>query len=390
MRKNNGLIAFLAFGMYYITGAECMVVGSSLTHLVSMYGMEMDKVVLLGSAFALGRVLTVYPTGRMVEKFGPKKVLAAGILLISAYLLGVPTVVNYYAGMCFAFLGGAGMGAQDTVCPLLLSAVFKKNYAGSLSAGQALFGLGGFSTPFLIGVLLTEGMPFYGAYYILLIVPVIMLVCLPFVKMSAQAQQGAQEESVKPLYTKHKVLAWGGILILCAAYSAVVNTLGLYISSFAESVGVSQANAAFMLTVYNVGSVIGSCVFTVVLKKVKEQTVLLGNNIFALAALALVLGSRRTELYFAGFFLAGVFLGVLFSVIVAVATRIGYERISVAGSYVATAGGGSDILTPVITGFLVGQLGVRISLYYVVLMIAVSLLAAWIVRMNTTEKKKED
>ena len=145
-----------------------------------------------------------------------------------------------------------------------------------------------------------------------------------------------------------------------------------------------------MLTVYNVGSVIGSCVFTVVLKKVKEQTVLLGNNIFALAALALVLGSRRTELYFAGFFLAGVFLGVLFSVIVAVATRIGYERISVAGSYVATAGGGSDILTPVITGFLVGQLGVRISLYYVVLMIAVSLLAAWIVRMNTTEKKKED
>lgn len=103
MRKNNGLIAFLAFGMYYITGAECMVVGSSLTHLVSMYGMEMDKVVLLGSAFALGRVLTVYPTGRMVEKFGPKKVLAAGILLISAYLLGVPTVVITMPGCVSPF-----------------------------------------------------------------------------------------------------------------------------------------------------------------------------------------------------------------------------------------------------------------------------------------------
>ena len=58
MQKNQKLIALLAFAMYFLTGAACIVVGSSLPHLVKLYGMELDKVVLLGSAYALGRLST--------------------------------------------------------------------------------------------------------------------------------------------------------------------------------------------------------------------------------------------------------------------------------------------------------------------------------------------
>lgn len=390
MKRNNVLTAFLAFGMYFLTGAACIVVGSSLTHLAEMYDMSLDKVVLLGSAYAFGRVLTVYGTGHLVEKIGTKKVLAIGVILIMAYLIGLPLVVNFYAGMFFACLGGIGMGAQDTVCPVLLSAVFKRNYAGSLSVGQAMFGLGSFATPFLIGILLTCNLPFYGAYYILLVIPILMLICIPFVRLQEHNTEEGKKEQVEPLYAKSKLIAWGALLILCAAYSAVVNTLGLYISSFAESIGISSANAAFMLTVYNVGSVIGSFVFVLILRKVKPQTVLIINNLFALAAVALVLGVDHTAALFSGFLCAGFFLGVLFSVIVTVATRIGYERISIASSIVATAGGGSDILTPIITGFLVGKMGIRISFYYTALMIMVSLVAAMLIKINTSEKKKEE
>ena len=389
MRKNDSLIAFLAFAMYFLTGAACIVVGSSLPHLVKMYNMQLDQVVLLGSAYAFGRVLTVYTTGRLVEKLGSIKVLAGGVTLLAIFLLGLPTIVNYYAGLCFAFLGGVGMGAQDTVCPVLLSVSFQKNYAGSLSAGQALFGLGSFATPFLVGVLLAGDKPFFFAYYILLIVPVVMLICMPFVKLDMKEHAQTQEENVKPLYVKHKLLAYGAILLICAAYSAVVNTLGLYLSSFAENMGISQSTSAFMLTVYNVGCVIGSFVFVLVLKKVKAQVVLLVNNICAMAAILAALLINTVEAYFIGMFTAGFFLGVLFSVIVAIATRIGYDRISVASSLVATAGGLSDILTPIVTGFLVGRLGVGFSFKYAIIMIAVSIAAAVVLRLNTTEKKQE-
>ena len=137
-----------------------MLVGSSLPQLVEMYGKPTETVVLMGSAYALGRVTTAYIMGRMVEKFGPIKVLLCGIILVSAYFVGVPTIHVFFVGLISAFLGGAGMATQDTVCPVLLSTAFKENYAGSLSAGQALFGLGNFATPFIIGVLLSAGTGF--------------------------------------------------------------------------------------------------------------------------------------------------------------------------------------------------------------------------------------
>ncbi len=390
MQRKKRLIAFLAFAMYFLTGAACIVVGSSLPHLVKLYDMDLEKVVLLGSAYAMGRLSTVYFTGRMVEKFGPMKVLAGGVLMVAAFLFGIPTIVNYYAGMCFAFLGGVGMGAQDTVCPLLLSMVAKENYAGSLSAGQALFGLGSFATPFLVGLLLSNSLPFYYAYYILLVVPIVMLVIIPFVKLDGKGTGQGQEENVKPLYVKRAWIAYTAMFVVCAAYSAVVNTLGLYISSFAEGIGISQATSAFMLTVYNIGCVCGSFLFVIILKKVSVQFVLLGNFVLAGAALLLSMVINRVEIYFICFFVAGFFLGVLFSVIVTIATRIGYKRISVASSLVATASGASDILTPIITGMVVSALGIHMSVGYAILMAAVSILATVILWINTTDVKPEE
>ncbi len=390
MQRKKRLIAFLAFAMYFLTGAACIVVGSSLPHLVKLYDMDLEKVVLLGSAYAMGRLSTVYFTGRMVEKFGPMKVLAGGVLMVAAFLFGIPTIINYYAGMCFAFLGGVGMGAQDTVCPLLLSMVAKENYAGSLSAGQALFGLGSFATPFLVGLLLSNSLPFYYAYYILLVVPIVMLVIIPFVKLDGKGTGQGQEENVKPLYVKRAWIAYTAMFVVCAAYSAVVNTLGLYISSFAEGIGISQATSAFMLTVYNIGCVCGSFLFVIILKKVSVQFVLLGNFVLAGAALLLSMVINRVEIYFICFFVAGFFLGVLFSVIVTIATRIGYKRISVASSLVATASGASDILTPIITGMVVSALGIHMSVGYAILMAAVSILATVILWINTTDVKPEE
>ena len=387
MQKNNRLITFLAFGLYFLTGAACMVVGSSLPQLVGMYDKSLELVVLPGSSYALGRVATVYLSGRMVERFGPKSILAAGILMVSAYLFGLPTIQNYYAGMVFAFLGGVGMGAQDAVCPLMLSISCRNNYAGALSAGQAFFGVGCFATPFLVGIMLSTELPFYYSYYFLLGMSVIMLFCIPFVKLDKDVQADGEEENVKPLYAKKTWLAYGAVLIACAAYCAVVNVIGLYTSSFAENLGVSSSNAAFMLTIYNVGSMVGSFSFVFILQKIKEQTVLVGNNILAFLAIVAALIVNKTQIYFVCLFIAGFFLGVLFSVIIAIATRIGYKRISVTSSMVATSAGASDILTPIITGALVSRLGVGCSFYYALLMIAITLVAAYVVKASTSEKE---
>lgn len=391
MQKNYRLIAFLAFAMYFLTGTAGIVVGSSLPHLVKMYGAELDKVVLLGSAYAFGRVLTVYVTGRLVESIGPLKVLAGGVILIAMFLGGIPTIVNLYAGMVFAFLGGIGMGAQDTVCPVLLSIAFREHYAGAMSAGQAFFGLGNFTTPFLVGIMLSGKLPFYYSYYILLIVPIVILICIPFTKVNKnidEKDQIQEAEKVKPLYTKSRTPAYAAIIIGDIAYCAVVNGIMTYTSSFAESLGISSSTSAFMLTVYNVGCFAGALAFVVILRKVKEQTVLLFNSMVALLAIVIMLMIDKVVFYFVGLLIAGFFLGVLFSVYVTIAARIDYRHISRAGSLIAIAGGASDILTPVITGAMVSLWGIGVSFKYVIIMSVISIAAAIVLRLNTREREK--
>lgn len=388
MRKNSTLITILAFGLYFLVGAAALLVGSSLTQLIGVYGRTMDAVVLLGSSFAIGRVSTVGLTGRLVEKIGAKAVYAISVLATCAYFVGVPLFPNYYAGMAAAFLGGVGMGAEDAVCPLMLSISCRNNYAGALSAGQAFFCVGSFAMPFLIGVMLSERLPFYGAFYVLTAIALILLACLPFVKLEKQTKTAeTQEEQVKPLYTKKLWLAYAGALIGVACFSGAVNVLSLYTASFAQSMGISEANAAFMLTIYNIGGVIGSFAFTWILKKVKERTIVIINSVISMIALAAAILFHKTEIYFICLFITGTFLGVMFSLFVAITTRIGYKRISVASSYVAIAAGISDVMTPILSGALVGVFGVGSAFYYALATVVLMLASSILVNAVTSEKE---
>ena len=388
MRKNSTLITILAFGLYFLVGAAALLVGSSLTQLIGVYDRTMDAVVLLGSSFAIGRVSTVGLTGRLVEKIGAKAVYAISVLMTCAYFVGVPLLPNYYAGMAAAFLGGVGMGAEDAVCPLMLSISCRNNYAGALSAGQAFFCVGSFAMPFLIGVMLSERLPFYGAFYVLTAIALILLACLPFVKLEKHTKTAeTQEEQVKPLYTKKLWLAYAGALIGVACFSGAVNVLSLYTASFAQSMGISEANAAFMLTIYNIGGVIGSFAFTWILKKMKEQIIVIINSVISMIALAAAILFHKTEIYFICLFITGTFLGVMFSLFVAITTRIGYKRISVASSYVAIAAGISDVMTPIFSGALVGVFGVGSAFYYALATVVLMLASSILVNAVTSEKE---
>ena len=394
MKNRRFIFGFVAFALYFLTGAACIVVGSGLSHFADKLSTDIKTIVILGSLYSLGRVSTVYLTGKLVEKIGPLKVTIMGIFLMGLYLTGIAYTHSFYYALIFAYIGGVGMGAQDTVCPLFLSVAFPDNYAGSLSAGQGLFGLGGFVTPFLTGVMLMNKLPFYFAYYVLLVFAIITLIFVLYEKKAINTilnQKGnitlSEESQIKPLFTKNKVMAFTAILLAAATYSTTVNTIGLYTTTFAEYQGFSSANAVFLLTVYNVGAVIGSLIFILILKRISAVNILIVNNILSIVIFAILEYIKKPTVYFICLFAAGFLLGVLFSLIVEITTRIGYERISVASAYVAVAGGFSDVLTPIITGFIIGIFGIASIYRYVFISIIITTALAIIVRIYTYESR---
>ena len=77
----------------------------------------------------------------------------------------------------------------------------------------------------------------------------------------------------------------------------------------------------------------------------------------------------------------------MFSLFVAITTRIGYKRISVASSYVAIAAGISDVMTPILSGALVGVFGVGSAFYYALATVVLMLASSILVNAVTSEKE---
>lgn len=384
MSKNDKLLACLAYGMYFVAGVVCMLLGSSMTNLTLLYNKPVEKIVLIGSAFALGRVFSAYLLGKLTEKIDVLKILFAGLCFFIVYLLGLVYLPNYYLAFALAFLGGIGMASLDAVCPLLLSHVFKDKYSSSLSFSQALYGLGGFAISFLTGVLLRLKLSFRVAYVILALISIFLL----FLITKARFENNHEEnkENIKPLYAKNKKLAILLLGVLCFLYCAVCNGIGYYLTSYIEFHYKSSSTASYMLASYNLFIVFGSIVFMFVLDKISERVVLAFNSVACLVFLILSMVVHKLSFYFLTMSIEGFFLGVLFSIIIAIGTRIDYKHIAVTGALIATMGSIGDIVTPLVSSYVVERYGVVVMLQYTTCIILVMTILSIIIYLLTKEE----
>jgi EmrB/QacA subfamily drug resistance transporter len=107
-------------------------------YLQSVHGFSPLKAGLLSLPFAAGQLLLAPRTATLVRRFGPKRVIASGLLLVTAalagyQLLGVGTPIALL-GVLF-FVQGAGMG---TVMPPATDAVMSVVPRERAGAGSAL------------------------------------------------------------------------------------------------------------------------------------------------------------------------------------------------------------------------------------------------------------
>ncbi|MBR5340662.1 MAG: MFS transporter [Erysipelotrichaceae bacterium] len=384
MRKTR--LAFLAFASYFIVGVICMMIGSEMSGLILLYEKPIEKVVLIGSAFALGRVVPLPVIDKLVRKYGPLKIMFYGTIGILCYMVGLSIIPIYEAGFLLAFIGGIGMAVADACSPLLLSKAFPKSYSSSLSAGQAIYALGGFAISMMAGYMFNNGLPMYLCNILLSLVGVVSLFIIPKTRWEETAEE-AQEEKVRPLYAKNTVLCFVLLGISSLVYCAICSTLGSYMTSWMEASGMSSSGASYVLSIFNLFSLFGSICFIFILRVMKEKTVLLVNCSISIFALLITVLTEDTSVYYITMAVVGFFIGVLFSILIALATRIGYEHISLSGAIIATAGGCGDILAPIVSSFLVKNNGVLIVFRYVIIMLVIMSVIALVISRMTREEE---
>ena len=162
---------------------------------------------------------------------------------------------NYSVALAASVLGGIGFSTQDACSPVILSGAFPTGYASAMSAGEAFFGAGCFLPPLLMSILLPLGLPFYSVYYLFAGLAVVLLLVLPFAEVP-DTKQLAQEggHAANPLFLRAQLPGWLLLALFAVTYCAVPNTVNLYTTTFAASIGIPEAVGGLLLTAYNVGS----------------------------------------------------------------------------------------------------------------------------------------
>src|SRR5512147_248856 len=104
------------------------------------------------------------PSGMLIERPGPKPVLAPAFGLALAGSLAFPLVPRYGVGLCSLFLIGIGMAMlQVAINPLLRVAGGEEHFAFNSVLAQLVFGLASFLSPriysYLVGQLSRDAGP---------------------------------------------------------------------------------------------------------------------------------------------------------------------------------------------------------------------------------------
>jgi MFS family permease len=288
--------------------------------------------------------------GWVVDRFGPKRLMIAGILMAGGALVGlgaVSTLTFFYFFYLFNALGYVCGGPLPN--QVLLSRWFDRNRGKAMGFAYLGIGLGGAAVP-LIAHALTQA---YGWQRALQILGLLMLVvALPLAVFVRESPDGARPvmpaTSSVPLGPILRRPAFYLLLVgsMCSigAVGGTMQNLKLYLSL---DLGYAQGQIAPILSLVLAGSLIGRILMGVLADRwAKKHVMLLIYTIVALSIPLLFFASRQAALY--AFALAfGIGLGGDYMIIPLMAAELfGLQSLGRVMGIVLTADGVAEAVTP--------------------------------------------
>lgn len=376
------------YGMYLITGMVCVCVGSSLSSLMEHFQVDLAKAAALTSAFALGRVATVFIAGIITERLGPRFSVIAGVTAIVLCAGGLPVQTNYTVALVLMALAGFGMGVQDSACPVLIHNLYPNHYSSAMSAGQAFFGAGCFLPPFIMSILLSTGHSWKWLYFTIFFLGIIMLIGIPF--MGKASIQGEKETgSINTAGAGNKRIGlFLLLLVVVFIYCANSNIFHTYTVSYITHYIGREEVAVNVLTLYAVGVMLGSLLFIIVLKKIHTTTAIAFNTFAVAILLFTAMQLKSTVGFMILFTFIGMFNGALFSILVTASTEFIPNHAAMAASMIGFVGGIADIGSPLITGSLVNRTDITKAFSFNLVLVIITFFAAFLLRISYQYMKR--
>ena len=368
----------LSAASFAILGGCLTLPGTLLPFLVERFGI---RLVEAGSMLALqpvGYLLAVTVAGRLIEGYGMRPVLAAGMLASAAGFAGFGLISTWTGGAAMMLIGGLGFGVMEVGTNTLLIVAGGERRSNLLNLAHLFFGVGSFITPVLAAHAVAAGVSWRITFLVAGAATAAVAMGWALFDVQHVGALRPAGGSARSAVRSPSALVFAAML---GVYVGTETGIGAWLTKYMVSVRqVTLVYAGNALSVYWLGLAAGRLVLSVLSHRAREEVLLVVLTLVATSAmcgalmveqpLGVVICAALTGLGFSGIFPAVIALG---------GRSHPYEAASVTSVMIAGAGLGG-ILIPWTMSAVADAAGLTTGMSVYAVLCAVMVLQALIVR----------
>lgn len=282
---------------YFLHGMGLIILAQNMKFLTGQLHTDKAGISYVISAMGIGRLIALYISGVLSDKFGRKPIVYCGMAVYMAFFVGILFSPNVEVAFFFALLAGIANSIMDSgTYPALMEAYPKAPGTANVLIKAFVSG-GQFLLPFIMAFIINNNL-YYGISFIIPVVIFLLIglfmARLPFPQPTSRDESEWAEVQNKYI-SKPNMWVEGLCLILIGFTStATFTVIQVWLPTYGQEViGIAQTDALKLISYYSIGSIV-SVFFTAYLVKslVRPVTIVFVYPLISFLSLLLLLMVR--------------------------------------------------------------------------------------------------
>lgn len=251
---------------YFVHGIGVIILAQNMDSLAARWGSIADVMWVI-SMLGIGRLLVLFVSGKLSDKYGRKPFVLLGMITYIAFFLGILISPSAMVACIFGILAGIANSFMDAGTYPALIESYPESASTATVLLKAFISAGQFLLPLFIGLLIAAN-AWYGWSFIvaaaimLLNIPILMKMSFPSMNPVKEEKREDGESTTSSAWTPKSKWYLEGICFVLYGYisQATFYLISQWLTKYGVAVAqMSDMAARSLMSYYSVGSL--ACVF---------------------------------------------------------------------------------------------------------------------------------
>ncbi|MDF2902773.1 MAG: inner rane transport protein ydiM [Bacillus sp. (in: firmicutes)] len=251
--------AIVLYINYFVHGMGAIILAQNMKFLTGQLHTDNAGVAYVISALGIGRLIALFVSGALSDKFGRKPFVAIGMGVYAVFFVGILFSPSVEVAFIFAIMAGIANSLLDSGTYPALMESFPKTAGTANVIIKAFISGGQFALPMIIGFIINHDM-YYGISFLIpvaiFVLNGIFLAKMPF---PSHIKDGNSKDSAstETIFASKPKFWIEGLCIILIGYTATATfyLIQVWLPTYGQDVvGMAEVTALKLISYYSLGS----------------------------------------------------------------------------------------------------------------------------------------